>query len=76
MQEIHRLCSDSISHLGKDFYWTYRKDERQHVVGIAIWKSSDILIDNISYQSEKLLTVDIVVPGCSIKGISVYAPTV
>lgn len=69
-QEVSQLGIDSISHFGYKFQWTGQKEKRQYGIRIAICKSSDIVTDNILYQSESLLAADIIVQ----RDISLNAP--
>lgn len=70
MQDVNQIDSDSIAHLGYNLFLTGPKEKRQPRVGIAIRTSTDIVINNIVHQSERLIATDIVVNNCKLRVIS------
>lgn len=72
MQEICRFVIDAFTYLGYNLYWTGLKEKRQYEVVITVCKSSDIVVDNILHQSERLMATNIVDHGCKIINISLY----
>ena len=74
-QEVRRLKSDSVSHLGYIFHWSGHKQKKIHGVGIAIRNTPDIVIESIQYHGARLMAADINVKGCKLRILSCYAPT-
>ena len=73
-QEVRRLSSGSITHLGYDFYWCGFQRYRKYGVGIAIKHNPNIKLDSIHNVSSRLMAADITVCGCKLRIISCYAP--
>jgi len=74
-QEVRRLSSGSLHHLGYDFFWNGLNRFKRSGVGIAIRDNSYFHIDSIINCSERLIGADITVRGCKLRVISAYAPT-
>ena len=74
-QEVRRLKTDSVSHLGYTFHWSGHKRKKIHGVGIAIRNTPDIVIEGIQHHGARLMAVDIDVKGCKLRILSCYAPT-
>ena len=73
-QEVRRLNSGSVMHLGYSFYWNGLQRKRQHGVAIAIRKNSNIIIETIHYCSARLMAADLTIKGCKVRIVSCYAP--
>ena len=74
-QEVRRLNSGSVMHIGYSFYWNGLQRKRQHGVAIAIRKNPNIIIETIHYCSARLMAADVTIKGCKIRFVSCYAPT-
>ena len=74
-QEVRRLNTGSIHHLGYSFYWSGLQRLRKHGVAIAIRKCSYINIESIHNINARLIAADITVKGFKARIISCYAPT-
>ena len=75
IQEVRRLNSGSVNHLGYNFFWNGLKRCKRHGVGIAIKECSYITIESILNHNERMMAADITVQGCKIRIVSCYAPT-
>lgn len=58
-----------------EFYWTGFKRKREYGVGIAIRQIPGIEVGEVTYISERMMTVELIIFGFSVKIISAYAPT-
>ena len=74
-QEVRRLGSGSINHLGYDFYWCGFQRYKKYGVGIALKNNPNIKLDSIHNVSSRLMAADVTVCGCKLRIISCYAPT-
>ena len=72
-QEVRRLGSGSINHLGYDFYWCGFQRYKKYGVGIALKNNPNIKLDSIHNVSSRLMAADVTVCGCKLRIISCYA---
>ena len=83
LQEVRRLGTDacviesttSESTNKYEVHWSGHAVKRQHGVGIAILIDDAIDIIEVTPVSARLIVLDVVVYGCSLKVINCYAPT-
>lgn len=75
LQEVRRLNTGAIKHLGYSFYWNGLKRLKKHGVAIAIRNSKDMVLNGVIYFSARLMAADLTVKGCRIRVVSCYAPT-
>ena len=75
LQEVRRLNTGCLKHLGYSFYWSGLQRIRRHGVGIAIRNDCKITINGIINSGARLMAADLTVKGCKLRVISCYAPT-
>ncbi|XP_066918729.1 craniofacial development protein 2-like [Clytia hemisphaerica] len=58
-----------------EIYWKGHISKRIHGVGIAVKIDPGIDIKDIKYISARIISMDVIVYGCSLKIVNAYAPT-
>ena len=83
LQEVRRLGTNSctvkstIRDISNQYevHWSGHAMKRQHGVGIAVLIDDAIDITEVIPVSARIIVLDVVVNGCSIRVINCYAPT-
>ena len=82
LQEVRRLnkgsaliqCNDE-SRNSYEVHWSGYTVKRQHGVGIAIRVDKGIDVVEVTPVSARIIVLDVVIYGCSLRIINCYAPT-
>ncbi|XP_066928505.1 uncharacterized protein [Clytia hemisphaerica] len=83
IQELRRLSTGSATipsvinekTTKYEIYWKGHISKRIHGVGIAVKIDPGIDIKDIKYISARIISMDVIVYGCSLKIVNAYAPT-
>ena len=83
LQEVRRLdtgsaliktCRNGINNK-YEIYWSGLSTKRQHGVGIVIKVNPNVQIIEVISVNSRIIVVDVIVHGCSLRIINCYAPT-